>query len=257
MSDLSRYETSTFTSWSGGCSEVATGLEYQGDELELFAMATNWKRYFQEKLAPFLGRRVLEVGAGLGAVTRTLLPDRFEEWTCLEPDQELASQIPQNIAAHPARDRVKVVGGVTADLSAATNYDTVVYIDVLEHVEDDSAELHRAASLLESGGRCIVLSPAYPSLYTPFDAAIGHHRRYTARSLAAAAPATLEMERVFYLDSVGLLASVGNKLLLRQSLPTRSQILFWDRTLIPLSRMIDPLIGFRVGRSVIAVWRKR
>lgn len=253
----SRCETPISTSATGGCSEVATALDYPGDELELFSLATNWKSYFRQKLAPFIGRRVLEVGAGIGAVTRTLLPHHFEEWTCLEPDNQLAARIASNIAVHPSRDRVRVVNGVTADLAPGAKYDTVLYIDVLEHIEDDAAELHRAASLLEMGGMCVVLSPAYSALYTPFDAAIGHHRRYTARTLAAVAPPALVVDRVFYLDSIGLLTSVGNKLFLRQSLPTRSQILFWDRRLIPISRIVDPLIGFRAGRSVIGVWRKR
>jgi hypothetical protein len=145
---------------------------------------------------------------------------------------------------------------VTSDLEPSPRYDTILYIDVLEHIEDDCGELRRAARLLGDNGTFIVLSPAYNWLYTPFDDALGHFRRYTAGGLVARAPPDLKRESVFYLDSIGLLASFGNKLLLRQSLPSRSQILFWDRTLIPISQVVDQLIGFRAGRSVVAIWRK-
>ena len=233
-----------------------TAFEYPGDELELFALAVNWKAYFRRKFMPYLGRRVLEVGAGFGAVTRTLLSERAERWTCLEPDVQLATRILSTIQDHPAHSQVEVVRGVISDLDEPAGYDTVLYVDVLEHIEDDVAELRRAADLLSTGGACIVLSPAYQWLYTPFDKALGHYRRYTAKTLSAVAPAALHCEKLFYLDSIGLLASLGNKFFLQQSLPTRSQILFWDRTLIPLSRIADRLVACRAGRSIVAIWRK-
>jgi 2-polyprenyl-3-methyl-5-hydroxy-6-metoxy-1,4-benzoquinol methylase len=231
-------------------------FEYGGGELELFSLAHNWKAYFGQKFAPFLGKRVLEIGAGFGAVTRSLWNARVEQWICLEPDEQLASRIQITLSGHPAAERVEVVCGVTANLASGSSYDTIVYVDVLEHIEEDAPELERSTAMLVRGGRCIVLSPAYNWLYTPFDKAIGHFRRYTASTLRAVAPATLQCEKLFYLDSIGLLASVANKLLLQQSLPTRSQILFWDRKLIPLSRVADPIIGFRAGRSIVGIWRK-
>ena len=127
----------------------------------------------------------------------------------------------------------------------------ITYIDVLEHIQDDSEELRRSASLLREGGAVIVLAPAYAWLVSPFDKAVGHFRRYVA-----ATPANLRPARVFYLDSIGLLLSLANRLFLRQSIPSRWQILFWDRILIPLSRVMDRVIRFRAGRSIVAIWRK-
>ena len=235
---------------------TASDFEYGGEELELFALAVRWKAYIRENFAPFLGPRVLEVGAGFGAVTRALLHEKVNRWTCLEPDVQLASRIACTVGDHPVRKRIEVVHGSTSDLIVGNRYDTVLYVDVLEHIEDDAAELRRAFDLLAEGGRLIVLSPAYNWLCSPFDSALGHYRRYTAKSLAAVAPISARCERLFYLDSVGLLVSLANKLLLRQSLPTRSQILLWDGTLIPLSRILDPLIAFRAGRSIVGIWRK-
>jgi hypothetical protein len=113
----------------------------------------------------------------------------------------------------------------------------------------------RAAARLNPGGTVIVLSPAHPFLFTPFDTAIGHFRRYTRNSLQSAAPETLQVEKLIYLDAAGMLASAANRLLLQSAMPTEGQILTWDRMLVPVSRVIDPIFGGRVGKSVLGIWR--
>jgi hypothetical protein len=131
-----------------------------------------------------------------------------------------------------------------------------LYIDVLEHIEDDREELRRASELLTRGGAVIVLSPAFPSLFSEFDRSVGHYRRYTRRSLAAVFPSTLRCRRLFYLDSVGFMASAANRVMLRQSLPTIRQFGMWDRTMIPVSRVVDPALGSLFGRSVVAIYER-
>ena len=99
-----------------------------------------------------------------------------------------------------------------------------------------------------------MLSPAHTWLFSRFDASIGHYRRYTKKTLLAAAPRSLKPKRVIYLDVCGLCASLGNRLLLQQNLPTANQILFWDRRFVPVSRILDPLLFFKVGKSILAIW---
>jgi len=101
-----------------------------------------------------------------------------------------------------------------------------------------------------------VLAPAHQKLFSPFDEAIGHFRRYSRRSLLAVASRSLQLVGAYYLDSVGMTASLANRLLLRASMPTRGQIMFWDRFLVPVSRVVDPLLGYGVGKSVVAVWTR-
>jgi hypothetical protein len=131
----------------------------------------------------------------------------------------------------------------------------VIYIDVLEHIADDEAELTLAARHVAPGGHLVVLSPAHPWLFSAFDQVIGHHRRYTARTLQAIGPPRSELVRLRYLDSVGAAGGALNRLLLRQQLPTARQIELWDRLTIPLSRCLDALIGHRFGRTLLAVWK--
>jgi SAM-dependent methyltransferase len=229
---------------------------YAGTDLDLFAAATRWKSYLRRQVGRDLRGDVLEVGAGIGGTTQWLCSDDLPRWTCLEPDPVLASRLSRAIEDGSLPECCEVVAGTIDDLPGAPDFDTILYIDVLEHIEDDAAELDRAARRLRPGGRVVVLSPAHHWLYSPFDRAIGHFRRYTKRTLAALTPAALRLDRLVYLDAAGLLASLGNCLVLGWSMPTARQVAFWDRVLVPCSRRLDPLLGHAVGKSVLGVWRK-
>jgi 2-polyprenyl-3-methyl-5-hydroxy-6-metoxy-1,4-benzoquinol methylase len=229
---------------------------YEGQELELFAAARNWKNYWSGKIRPHLGKSVLEVGAGFGVNTPFLIGDAQEKWLCLEPDSALAERIPLTLADNPQREKVNVRTGTLVDLGPDEIFHTILYIDVLEHIGDDHGEMHGALAHLAPGGKIIVLSPAHPWLFTEFDRGLGHFRRYTRSSLRACTPPGAKLVEMYALDSWGLLASVANKILLHQSMPTAAQIGFWDRTLVSLSRWTDPLIGFSVGKSLVAIWQK-
>jgi SAM-dependent methyltransferase len=226
-------------------------FRYVGSELELFKKARNWKAYWRGQIRGFIRGEVLEVGAGIGANTLTLADLTYQRWTCLEPDAVLAARIEL-----PPGGRHRVATGTIENLPVDAKFDAILYIDVLEHIEDDRDEMARAAARLKPGGALIVMSPAHPFLFTPFDAAIGHFRRYTRASLRQAAPATLSLEKLVYLDSAGMLASAGNRVLLRSAKPTERQILTWDRMLVPVSRLIDPIFAGRVGKNVLGIWRK-
>jgi ubiquinone/menaquinone biosynthesis C-methylase UbiE len=228
---------------------------YVGSELELFARARKWKAYLEAQVRPFLGPTVLEVGAGIGATTEALGRRACEQWVCLEPDAQLASEIVARRRTGGLPDWVHVEVGTLETLELDT-FDSVIYIDVLEHIEDDRAELQRAARHLARGAHLVVLSPAHAWLYSPFDRAIGHYRRYSASSLQAIAPAGLRLVRLRYLDVIGTLTSAANRLFLTQQMPTPAQIALWDRLMVPVSRVVDPLIGYGIGRSVLAVWQK-
>jgi SAM-dependent methyltransferase len=229
---------------------------YLGDELTLFQDAKNWKAYFASRLAPYLEGDVLEVGAGLGGTTRVLCDGRQKSWLCLEPDPALARRITEAHANAPFPRAPEVVAGSLDDLAPGRLFDAILYIDVLEHIEDDRAELERAAARLRPHGALIVLSPAFESLFSEFDRAVGHYRRYTKSTLAAVFPPTLHREKLFYLDSIGMLTSLVNRYLLKQGTPNPGQIKLWDRAIVPLSRIVDPLLLRSFGRSIVAIYRK-
>jgi 2-polyprenyl-3-methyl-5-hydroxy-6-metoxy-1,4-benzoquinol methylase len=235
---------------------MTESLAYQGTELDLFAAARNWKRYWSSRVSPYLGTSVLEVGAGIGSNTRLLCTRAaVKRWVCLEPDADLAGQLMRDMQDDLAR-MCSVTRGTLDDIASGITFDTILYIDVLEHIADDACELAAAARLLEPGGHIVVLAPAHNRLMSNFDRAVGHHRRYDKSTLARLTPSALALVRMEYLDTVGLAASGANALLLRQNMPTVRQIRLWDRLMIPISRIIDPLSGFRFGKSILAVWRR-
>jgi 2-polyprenyl-3-methyl-5-hydroxy-6-metoxy-1,4-benzoquinol methylase len=227
---------------------------YVGSELEIFQHATRWKAYFARTLRPFIVGDVLEVGAGLGGTSRFLCDGRQRSWTCLEPDRALLGQLEASLNARPLPSSGRALCGTVATLPADEYFDTILYVDVLEHIEDDRSELLRSASRLRPGGHVIVLAPAHQTLFSPFDKAIGHFRRYSKASLLAAAPPVLQSVESYYLDAAGMAASLANRLLLRASAPTHGQIRFWDRVLVPMSQVIDPVLAHTVGKSVVAIW---
>src|SRR5262249_8664551 len=136
-----------------------------------------------------------------------------------------------------------VVVGSVRSFAEQPVFDCVLYMDVLEHIEDDAGEARAAARLLRAGGRLVVLSPAHQWLFNAFDHHIGHLRRYTKAMLQTLKPPDCSEEKLLYLDSLGLFLSLGNALLLRKALPSRWQIAVWDRIFLPGSRVVDRMFG--------------
>lgn len=228
-----------------------TEYQYPGGELELFAEATNWKRYWHSRVERFIRGDVLEVGAGIGANTAMLRNEASFRWVCVEPDASLAETLQSNVASLECECLV----GTVNDMAASELFDTALYIDVLEHIEDHEAEAARAVAHLRPGGHLVMLGPAHPFLYSPFDTHVGHVRRYTRENIPVVAGCDLVHSE--FLDSVGMAASFANRVLLRASLPTKVQIRTWDSFMVPVSRLIDPLFARRLGKSILAVWQKR
>jgi len=229
---------------------------YPGTELDLFSSAANWKRYIKEEIGPYLVGDVLEVGAGIGGTTRALHDGTARRWVCLEPDVQQAKRI-QILSKQWHPDSTKVVAGSLPALAGRPSFDSVLYIDVLEHIEDDALEIQRAARLLRTGGHLVILAPAHQWLFSEFDKSIGHLRRYNKRQLKSLMPAGWAEKKARYLDSVGVVLSLANALALRQSMPTPLQVAIWDRWCVPVSRFLDRLYLGHFGKSILAVWCKQ
>ena len=235
----------------------SNSFSYEGQELALFARAKRWKAYLHDQLAPYLQGDVLEVGAGLGYTTAALYTPNSRpscnSWLCLEPDPENAKYL----ASRFAGEAIEVLQGTLDSLAPSRRFDAILYIDVLEHIEHDDLELARAKERLLPGGRLLILAPAHQWLYSPLDRAIGHYRRYSASQLTRAIPPGLLQEKLVFLDSFGMLASLGSRFLLSSAnpYPTPLQIRLWDGVMVPLSRRLDPLLRFRLGKSLLGIWR--
>jgi SAM-dependent methyltransferase len=232
-------------------------IPYQGNELNIFQHATVWKNYYGSLIGPYLEGKVLEVGAGMGTTTRHLCSGKQEKWICLEPDPQLYAELERKVKANELPSCCIPFKGIIQDLPKEEKFNTIIYIDVIEHIEKDAVELEHAARLLKNGGHLIVLVPAHQFLYSPFDRAVVHYRRYNKKMLKAVAPEGVTLRMMKYLDSIGLLASLVNKLVLKQKYPSMKQVRFWDKVIVRCSRVIDRLTVYRLGKSLLGIWEKR
>jgi SAM-dependent methyltransferase len=235
----------------------AAETRYTGGELDLFSLATNWKRYVKAEIAQYLVGHVLEVGAGIGATTAALHDGTAQRWVCLEPDFGNAKRLRAAITERRCHATTTVIVGSLRALAEQPSFDCVLYVDVLEHIHDDRLQIAKAARLVRIGGHLVVLSPAHEWLFSEFDKQIGHLRRYNKKQLQSLMPLGWVEKKTVYLDSVGVLLSLGNALALRQAMPSRLQISIWDRFCVPVSQIVDRLLWGRFGKSVLAVWHKK
>lgn len=233
-----------------------TQFEYSGDELDVFSIAKNWKRYWSSQIDEYMGDEILEIGAGIGATAEALGHRVCKRWVSLEPDARLCEILVQRWKGGSLPSGMDVRHGTSVGLDSDEKFDTALYIDVLEHIEDDKQELSRIVENVRVGGHIVIVSPAHNYLYTDFDNKIGHYRRYNKQMLLELVPHDCKVAKLRYLDSAGMLASLANKLILTSDTPTVGQIKFWDRVMVRVSRLADPLLGYSFGKSILIVLRK-
>ena len=229
-------------------------FRYEGSELALFAEASHWKRYYARSLRPFTGPAVLEVGAGIGGTTQVPLR-RAASPLGVSRARRRSGRATSRRASGPATFRPSARAGWAhwASLPDGDRFDTVIYIDVLEHIERDREELEQAVDHLNPGGHLVILAPAHQWLWSRFDTAVGHHRRYSRTSL-------LELGPIGNAGRAGALPRFGRPARLtrqspdsRNALPTARQIRVWDDYMVPCSRILDPVFGYNVGKTVVVV----
>jgi SAM-dependent methyltransferase len=200
------------------------------------------------ELLPHVGPRVLEVGAGLGLVTEQLV-DAGRTVTALEPDPSLHSRIGARGAG------ATVLNATLASSGLEGPFDTVLYVNVLEHIEDDTAELAGARGLLAPGGNVVIFVPAMPSLWGTMDAVSGHFRRYRRRELATVVRAAgLRPQVVRNYDPVGIAPYWLAYRVLRRKVLGGAAVGAYDKLIIPASRAVSRLSrGRGPGKNLVAV----
>jgi SAM-dependent methyltransferase len=217
------------------------------------AEADNYNDWLLARALPFLGRRVLDFGAGLGTFTTALAAQA--EVVAVEPDPELAATLRARFAADPQVTVVEGDAGWLGDAGAHGGFDSVVCLNVLEHIRDDEGVLRGFRDCLAPGGHVLVLVPAHAALYGRIDRLVGHERRYSRGGLRNVIErAGLEPVETRYVNPVGAIGwLVSSRLLKRDQVPV-GPLRAYDR-LVPLLRRLDEL-RLPFGLSVWAVARR-
>ena len=224
-------------------------MEYQGRELEVLSRLDNYHDWIVEEFAPFVRGSVLEVGAGAGAISRRLIA-LADSITLIEPSPSLSASLAPALG-------VPVIGESLEEFLAqdrGDRFDTIVSVNVLEHIEDDVGALRGLRAHLSDDGMLCLFVPALPWLFSRFDRSVGHHRRYTKQSLAAALEtAGLTPTRLDYFDAPGMAAwAIVCRLLGRVDFQERP-VDFYDRWIVPITRRLELAHRPSLGKNLIAV----
>jgi SAM-dependent methyltransferase len=203
-----------------------------------------------------LGRRVLEVGCGLGNFTGTLL-DR-EAVIAVDIEPQCIQRLKRRYGNRPNLHAFAcdVLSPEFRDL-ARLRPDSCVCLNVLEHIEDDGAALKAMAAVLAPGSAIVVLVPAFQTLYGPIDRNLGHHRRYSRGALRQLAGRTgLRIRKLHYSNCIGFFGWWANSHILKREAQSEEQIEVFDRYLVPLISAVEGVARPPFGQSLLAVFEK-
>ena len=256
------YEAGKKITWKDGVEAFWCILKFRltadvatvaGNEtLEKLAQLGRFNRHIFERIRPWLGRRIVEAGSGHGNITTYLL--NCGEVIATDLDVEGLRRLETDFGA---LDNCRVARWDMREplgIDTGGPVDTIVCLNVLEHIDDEAGALRQAKALLESArGRFVVLVPAHPSLFSPLDTALDHQRRYTKERLTSALEAAgFTVEHVEWFNLLGLPGWwLNGKVLKRDRLPSGQLGLFnfLSRFWLPVERAV-PL---PTGLSLIAV----
>ncbi len=216
--------------------------------------AERYNRWMLQQLSPWLGQRVLEIGSGIGSFTRYLLGRDLVVATDLNPRY---LRILANTFERHTRVEVMPLDLTDFDPApiAARGIDTILCLNVLEHVEDDRAALRRLHAALVPGGRLLLLVPAHPSLFGAIDRAIDHQRRYDRQGLVAQLrEAGFQVEHTVFFNRLGVLGWYVNSVVLRRTRVPALQLRL-QNALVPLLRA-EAVLPLPFGLSLVAVARR-
>jgi SAM-dependent methyltransferase len=212
------------------------------DNLEVMTGARNYNAYLVDLVARDRGEceELVDFGAGSGTYARMLM-DRGYTVTCIEPDATLAEKL--------AHDGLQV----SDSIARMSGIEYLYTLNVLEHIEDDSAAVREIFNRMAPGGRVFAYVPAFMVLYTAMDKKVGHFRRYSRRQLADLfEQAGFVVDDVRYADSLGYFVTllfkwVGNR---KGDVNVRGLGLY-DRFVFPVSRVLDYLASTFFGKNVM------
>ena len=226
-------------------------INYDGWELPLFDLSKNFRKYQFDLIKEFVSGNVAEIGPGNGIILKLYL-DHCDKLDLFEPDKNLYSKLNDKFSNY------KKITVINDELNTSSNiYDVILYLDVLEHIEDYEKEILKAHNALKKGGYLLINVPAFQFLYSDFDKDVGHFRRYSKKDITnLCSNYNLEINKLKYYDSIGFFLSFLSKM-------TRSnykknfekKIKIWD-SLIPFSRILDKIFISYFGKSLLIVIKK-
>ena len=229
---------------------------YEGADLEALSTLHRYQRWIVETFRPHLSGRSVEIGAGIGNIS-TLLRRHVDTLDLVEPSANLGE---------PLRGRFEADSGVSVYLDSLEvwlpgisddSYDSLILVNVLEHIEDDTAALEGFRRILKPGGKLLLFVPALQFLYSDLDALVGHYRRYHRQDLDnLVRVAGFNIVKSHYFDTVGVLPwwILNTVMGATRFNPTLAGI--YDAIFAPISRSLERVITPPFGKNILIVAEK-
>ena len=230
---------------------------YEGRDLEILAVLPNYHDWIIDSFRPWLRGRAMEIGAGIGTISRKLLA-YVEHLDFVEPSANLAPMLSPSLTENKnvsfyfesLEDRLPQLGSET--------YDSIVMVNVLEHIENDDDALNQIFSVLKPGGHLLLFVPAMAFLFSEIDRIHGHYRRYHLGPLAEQLENSgFHIVSKRYFDMAGVLPwwlinTIGKKTDFDPKM-----MAIYDRFVIPVSRLFERWVSPPLGRNIIIVAEKK
>ncbi|MGB6066928.1 MAG: class I SAM-dependent methyltransferase [Desulfomonilaceae bacterium] len=237
-------------------SGVEHSIEYDGRDLEAMSECRNYRNWILDQFVSYLGKNVVEVGAGAGDFSKLLLREGIQSLVALEPAVNIYPILDRALA--PIAN-ASVIQAELRDVASSLDRrpDTITYINVLEHLSDDREELSRAFRFLLPGGFIWVFVPALQWLYGTNDELVGHFRRYERESLNELVEnCGFRVVKSAYIDLLGIIPWFLLFRLLKQANIRRNQVSIYDRFCVPICRLLERTIRVPIGKNLVTVgWK--
>jgi 2-polyprenyl-3-methyl-5-hydroxy-6-metoxy-1,4-benzoquinol methylase len=238
-------------------------IDYQINDLDLIIRdqelvrgAVNYRKWLYTQFSKYLGRRVIEMGAGIGNFAEMFLDKELV--VAVDNHKECVEYMKRRFT------NFHNVIPVEMDISdphivslSQHRPDTVVCINVLEHVKDDAGALSYISEILRNGGRLILIVPAFQFLYGSIDYLLGHHRRYSKKELTSRlCDASFVIKEMSFINSIAVIGWFLNNRILKRKEESLAQVLFFDRFVVPWLKTIEKLVKPPFGLSLFAIGEK-
>ena len=227
----------------------------QTETLDILAEAKNYNQRILQQLLPYVGESLLEIGCGTGTFTQHFI-EKASHVTALDVVAEYVPKVYQTVQCPEGKVLDVRCQNVFETTEGIEPVESVVMLNVLEHIEDDMQAVQTLNKLLLPGGRLMILVPAHQFLYSDYDRSIHHYRRYTTRSLNQVLTDNgFAIQDSFYFNFIGIFGWWMRFCLLKKDAMEPASVKLFDK-LSPLFGMLEQPFRLPLGLSVITIATK-
>lgn len=229
-------------------------MEYPGTDLESMSYAQNYHKWILKSIAKCVTGNIAEIGAGSGNFSKELLSLNPQKLYSFEPSLNMFPKLDKTLEKFSNAKASDSYFSVEENLKL--NLDTILYINVLEHIENDLEELKFSLKALNTQGHLIIFVPALQFLFSDYDKHVGHFRRYHKEDLKTLVQeAGFNIKSIKYFDIAGVLPWYISNTLLKRSLNPKDVALY-DKLVVPIMNKIEPILPLPFGKNLLLIAQK-